>query len=73
MYRPEVLEHEQGHFDLCEIYTRKRRWRLEEQDLTMYNLGNEAGTILKDVMADYFNRQELTNNKSLQPGYRTAT
>jgi hypothetical protein len=30
-YRTDLLEHEQGHFDLCEIYTRQLRKRLEDR------------------------------------------
>jgi len=26
--KPEILEHEQGHFDLCELYTRELRFQL---------------------------------------------
>ena len=58
-YRAELLEHEQGHFDLCEVYTRQLRKRLEEKKLTVFNLNTDANSIFKDVYALYLDRQEL--------------
>ena len=57
--RTDLLEHEQGHFDLSEIYTRKLREQLEERKMTSFNLTTEANTIFKDVYAQYLDRQEL--------------
>ena len=42
---PEILLHEQGHFDLCEIYTRKLRERMGNVDLR----SADVRTVLMDV------------------------
>ncbi len=57
--RQDLLEHEQGHFDLCEVYSRQLRKKLEEKRLTVFNLNNDANTIFKEVYALYLDRQEL--------------
>lgn len=56
--RADLLEHEQGHFDLCEIYTRQLRKRLEEKKLTAFNLNTDANVIFKEIYASYLERQE---------------
>ncbi len=53
-----LLEHEQGHFDLCEVYTRQLRKQLEEKKLTVFNLNTDANVIFKAVSALYLDRQE---------------
>lgn len=58
-YRPDLLVHEQGHFDLCEVYTRQLRKKMEEKKLTAFNLNTEAKVIFKAVYASYLQRQEL--------------
>lgn len=57
--RADLLEHEQGHFDLSEVYTRQLRKKLEEKKLTVFNLNTDANIIFKDVYALYLDRQEL--------------
>ncbi|HMI78622.1 MAG TPA: hypothetical protein VK484_07500 [Ferruginibacter sp.] len=57
--RTDLLEHEQGHFDLCEVYTRQLRKKLEEKKLTAFNLNTDANVIFKNVYASYLDRQEL--------------
>lgn len=57
--KADLLEHEQGHFDLCEVYTRQLRKKLEEKKLTVLNLNTDANIIFKDVYALYLDRQEL--------------
>ena len=57
-YRTDLLEHEQGHFDLCEIYTRQLRKKLEEKKLTAFNLNTDANVIFKQIYASYLERQE---------------
>ena len=56
--RADLLEHEQGHFDLCEIYTRQLRKRLEDKKLTAFNLNTDANVIFKEIYASYLERQE---------------
>lgn len=57
--RTDLLEHEQGHFDLCEVYTRQLRKQLEEKKLTVFNINTDANTIFKEVYGKYLDRQEL--------------
>lgn len=57
--RAELLEHEQGHFDLCEVYARQLRKKLQEKKLTVFNIDPDANIIFKDVYALYLDRQEL--------------
>ena len=57
--RQDLLEHEQGHFDLCEVYTRQLRKKLEEKKLTVFNLSGDANIIFKELYALYLDRQEL--------------
>ena len=44
---PSILVHEQGHFDLCEVYTRKLRERMNGIDLHAANVR----TVLMDIYA----------------------
>jgi hypothetical protein len=57
--RKDLLEHEQTHFDLCEVYSRILRKKIEEKNLTVFNLNNEADAIFKEIYALYLDRQEL--------------
>ena len=57
--RADLLEHEQGHFDLCEVYARQLRKKLQDKKLTVFNLNTDANIIFKDVYALYLDRQEL--------------
>lgn len=57
--RADLLEHEQGHFDLSEVYTRQLRKKLEEKKLTALNMNTDADIIFKNVYALYLDRQEL--------------
>jgi hypothetical protein len=56
--RADLLEHEQTHFDLCEVYARILRKKIEEKKLTVFNL-NEANSLFKEVYGSYLERQEL--------------
>jgi hypothetical protein len=57
--RTDLLEHEQGHFDLCEVYARQLRKKLREKKMTVFNLNTDANIIFKDVYKSYLDRQEL--------------
>ena len=54
-----VLEHEQGHFDLCEVYARQLRKKLEDKKLTAFTLNGDANAIFKEIWALCLERQEL--------------
>ena len=64
MDRLDLLEHEQGHFDLCEVYGRKLRKTLEEKKLTAFNLNTDANIIFKNISASYLERQELYESET---------
>ncbi len=68
---PGILEHEQGHFDLCEIYTRKLRERLEKFDLPAGKPAlNEAD--LKLALINIYN--EVSNEyEARQDAYEQET
>ena len=57
--RADLLAHEQGHFDLCEVYARQLRKKLQEENLTVFNLNTDANIIFKNVYARYLDRQGL--------------
>lgn len=55
----EVLEHEQGHFDLCELYTRKLRARFNATEgITVDNLRRITRSVWAEVHGEYAERQE---------------
>lgn len=53
-----VLIHEQGHFDLCELYTRKLRQKLDAVNINAHNMKNILQRVYNEVNAEYENRQE---------------
>lgn len=55
----EVLEHEQGHFDLCELYTRKLRARFNAAEgITPENLKRITHSVWAEVHGEYAEQQE---------------
>jgi hypothetical protein len=54
----EVLEHEQGHWDICELYTRKMQARFDAAHITGANLKREVSRIYDATTAEYVARQE---------------
>jgi hypothetical protein len=53
-----ILTHEQGHFDLCELYTRILRQRLNSVDLRAANVKQMLMTIYSAVNDEYEARQQ---------------
>jgi hypothetical protein len=56
-----ILEHEQGHFDLCEIYTRKLRQRIGSINFTGYTSAQMSKVLMSlytEVSQDYEDRQQ---------------
>ena len=69
---PYALNHEQKHFDLCEVYARKMRQKIAEKDFTkVRDIEAEIGRIYNRVMADYFKEQEQFD-KDTQHGMNAA-
>jgi hypothetical protein len=55
----EVLDHEQGHFDLCEIYTRKLRQRMSMLNLHSHNLRLAMQHVYTDLKQEYESEQAV--------------
>jgi hypothetical protein len=55
----EVLEHEQCHFDICEVYTRRLRQRMNSiSNVTVHNLQPTLNNIYEQIKKEYSDRQE---------------
>ena len=54
----DVLAHEQGHFDLCELYTRKLRERLSNVNVDVNTLKPVLRSIYDKLQTEYKARQE---------------
>lgn len=59
-----LLEHEQGHFDLTEVYTRILRKKLNEKKLTIANMQEETDFIFNEVSKSYLDKQEEYDTKT---------
>ncbi len=56
--RPDVLQHEQGHWDICELYSRKMQARFDAAHITGADLKREVARIYDEVSDEYVARQE---------------
>lgn len=54
----EVLRHEQGHWDICELYTRILKARFDSAHITGANLQEVVPLIYQSVIADHRKRQQ---------------
>jgi len=54
----DVLAHEQGHFDLCELYTRKLRERMSKVMVNINTLKPVLKKIYEQLQEEYRSRQE---------------
>jgi hypothetical protein len=61
---PAILEHEQKHFDLCEVYARQLRLKLNGANLNAQNLNKGANKIFDDVNGQYLARQSLYDKET---------
>lgn len=62
-YRLDLLEHEQGHFDLCEVYARKFRERIKENKLSVNNVA-DLDDVFYGIRNEYFKRQDLYDEQT---------
>jgi hypothetical protein len=53
-----ILNHEQGHFDLCEIYTRKLRDRVSQLNPALSDLKQVLYNMFTEVNSEYEDRQQ---------------
>lgn len=56
--RIDVLLHEQGHWDICELYTRKMQARFDATNISGANIHQAVSAIYDAVSAEYLARQE---------------
>jgi hypothetical protein len=72
-----VLIHEQGHFDLCEVYTRKLRNQLEQVDINAPHARETITGIYNTIIAEYELRQQAYETETLHgtnlPGQQSWT
>ena len=54
----DILEHEQGHWNICELYTRKMRIRFATAGIDLRNLKAVVGKIYSETQREYSARQE---------------
>lgn len=59
-----VLAHEQGHFDLCELYTRKLRQRMSQLHLNLNTLKSTLANIYEELQEEYRREQEVYENET---------
>lgn len=60
-----VLEHEQGHFDLCEVYTRKLKERMGSIDLAGPNVKQDLMRIYAELSNEYEARQQAYEHETV--------
>lgn len=57
-YRADLLGHEQGHFDISELFARKLRQRLKQAGLRSFNLNPEGGRLFREINRELFRFQQ---------------
>lgn len=60
----DVLAHEQGHFDLCELYTRKLRERMSNLKVNANTMKPTLRKIYEELQAEYRARQEAYEDET---------
>ena len=60
-----ILDHEQGHFDLCEVYTRKLKNRMSNFDLNMAGVKQQLMNIYTEVSKEYEARQQCYEQETV--------
>ena len=62
---PSILDHEQGHFDLCEIYTRQLRDRMRDIDPAAPGMKDLLMQIYAEVSNEYEARQQAYEQETI--------
>ncbi len=60
----EILAHEQGHFDLCELYTRKLRQRMSNVQVNVNTLKPVLRRIYDQLQEEYKDRQQAYEDET---------
>ncbi|MEO6833661.1 MAG: DUF922 domain-containing protein, partial [Chitinophagaceae bacterium] len=55
---PDILEHEQGHWDLCEIYTREMQRRFDALQIKGALMSETVNRIYQEVTKEYVAKQQ---------------
>jgi len=67
-----VLKHEQLHFDICELYARKLRQKLNDKDFTKVKNFRENVQKLYDRLSDEMNKEQLWYDADTENGMNAA-
>ncbi len=67
-----ILDHEQGHFDLCEIYTRKLRTRMSQFDFGTADNRQALMAIYNEITGEYENQQRAYEQETIHGTNTTA-
>ena len=62
---PGILDHEQGHFDLCEIYTRKLRDRMNQFNFSTPDVKHALLSIYGEINTEYERRQQAYEQETI--------
>lgn len=60
-----ILDHEQGHFDLCEIYTRKLKNRVNNFDMSSPDAKQQLMVIYVEINNEYEQRQQAYERETI--------
>ena len=61
---PDILVHEQGHFDLCEVYTRKLKQRMSNVNFASSDLKFALMSIYNEISNEYESRQQAYEDET---------
>lgn len=60
-----MLKHEKGHFDICEIYARKLRQRMQKKDfMKVKNINAEISGMYKQIIEELKEAQDKYDNQT---------
>ena len=62
---PSILNHEQGHFDLCEIYTRKLKGRMSKFDFNVPDVKQALMKVYSEISEEYESRQQTYEQETI--------
>ena len=60
-----ILDHEQGHFDLCEVYTRKLKERIAACDLGNATVKQQLMVAYAEISREYESRQQAYEQETI--------
>jgi len=63
-FRPDLLEHEQLHFDIAEVYARRLRMELKASQANYFNFRKKSEQIFDKIHSAYLEKQEAYEQES---------